>query len=114
MVKRAFPFFLLTIFLALFLLGCSPTFCSTPYILSDNGCCLDKNKDNLCDAQQDLSDADKKPSAQPLALVDTPQASPDPSEQDFLLTNEGILLTVHPDDDPSQGNTASDALFIVF
>lgn len=49
MVKRISLFFLGTLFLLLVLNGCTPVYCSTPNILSDGKCCLDKDKDGKCD-----------------------------------------------------------------
>lgn len=112
MVKRV-SFFLL-LFLGIALAGCSnPTFCSTPYILSGGDCCLDTNKDTICDNTQKIPDEDQQPSALvPVSRDPTAIISPRSSSQQ--TTSEGVLLTVTTDDDPFLGNETSAISFVVF
>ena len=114
MVKRAFSYLAIILFLGLFLTGCTPTFCSTPYILSGGDCCLDKNQDAICDEQQDLSPEEREEYASPLVSASSPKTT-SPSLSTTLKTDdEGVVLTIDPDDDPSQGNVNSDVLLIAF
>ncbi len=112
MVKRAFPYLAFIVFFGLFLTACTPTFCSTPYILSGGDCCLDKNQDEICDQQQDLSAEERQEYAAPLTASEPRKTTSPPAT---VRTNEeGVVLTIDPDDDPSQGNEASDVLLIAF
>ncbi|MBI1972704.1 thioredoxin domain-containing protein [Candidatus Woesearchaeota archaeon] len=110
MVKRVFPFLFFAVFLGALLSGCSPTFCSTPYILSGGDCCLDKNQDTLCDAEQDLPKVEQQEYV-PIPVSQEQQISSRPS---LLTTEEGILLTIDPDDDPFQGKEDANVYLIEF
>ena len=113
MVKRAIPFVFFAVFLGVLLNGCTPTFCSTPYILSDGDCCLDKNEDNICDEQQDLSSLEQEEYASPLDTTPAKNLAQQPTQ--LLRTNdEGVILTVDPDDDFVQGNPDAEVTLIEF
>ncbi|HLC72685.1 MAG TPA: thioredoxin domain-containing protein [Candidatus Nanoarchaeia archaeon] len=113
MVKIAFPFVFFAIFLGVLLNGCTPTFCSTPYILSDGDCCLDKNEDEICDEQQDLSSTEREEYASPLDTTPAKNLAQQPTQ--LLRTNEaGVILTVDPDDDFVQGNPDAEVTLIEF
>ena len=114
MVKRAFPYLAIIIFLGLFLTGCAPTFCSTPYILSGGDCCLDKNQDTICDTQQDLSAEEREEYASPLVSAPSPKPTTSSLSTTLKTDDAGVVLTIDPDDDPSQGNANSDVLLIAF
>ncbi len=98
-------------------MGCSPTFCSTPYILSDGDCCPDKNNDGTCDQQQELAPEEKQ-----FLAVRSPPTSPDitsPSsnknpKEKYPTTEKGVLLTINADDDPFQGDEHAKVLLIEF
>ncbi|GEM_PF-1228239 len=111
MVKRAFPFLFFVVFLGVLLNGCSPTFCSTPYILSNGDCCLDKNADDICDQQQDLylNEREEYASAQPQEERNLSSGTPSPK-----TTREGIIYTVSADDDPFLGNPDADVVLVEF
>lgn len=112
MVKNIFPFFLPLLFLGFLISGCSPTFCSTPYILSGGDCCLDKNEDAICDARQELPSDEQEEYVQ-TASQEQERERP-ATQQQPLTTEEGILLTVDPDDDPVQGNAYAEVFILEF
>ncbi len=110
MVKRAFLLVFFLLAATVFLGGCSPTFCSTPYILSDGDCCLDKNSDTICDAQQDISsEREDSALAQPQQERNLSSGVLSPK-----TTREGIIYTISADDDPFLGNPEADVVLVEF
>jgi len=112
MVKKISVLFFSLFFLAFFIIGCSPVYCSTPNILYKGECCPDKDEDGICDKGDILVEK-----SYDLATPQRPEITiPVEKVGEHLLpkTKEGVLLRINQDDDPFLGDPKADTTLILF